>query len=69
MTMKYLPWILALIAIWLIAAPFVLDYAQTEQAMRNDVAVGFVMLLGALFWGLSEWRHHDWGTDMQTQRR
>jgi len=66
--MKYLPWILALIAVWLIVAPFLLGYAQTEPAMQNDIGVGLVILFGALFWGFSEWRHHGIGTDMQTQR-
>lgn len=67
--LKYMPWLLALIAIWLIAAPFLLGYAETEFAMRNDVGVGTVMLLGALAWGVSEWRGHGLGTDMQTQHR
>jgi hypothetical protein len=67
--MKYMPWLLALIAIWLIAAPFLLGYANTEVAMHNDVGVGVVMLLGALAWGFSEWRSHGLSTDMQTQRR
>lgn len=68
-TMKYLPWILALIAIWLIAAPFVLGYAQTEPAMHNDVGVGVVMLLGALIWGWSELRSQGFSADMHAQRR
>lgn len=67
--MKYLPWILAIVAIWLIAAPFVLGYANTEPALHNDVGVGVAILLGALFWGLSELRGHGIGTGMQTQRR
>jgi hypothetical protein len=67
--MKYMPWILAVIAIWLIAAPFLLGYAQTEPAMHNDVGVGVVMLLGSLIWGFSELRHHGLSTEMQTQRR
>jgi SPW repeat-containing protein len=67
--MKYMPWILAVIASWLIAAPFLLGYAETEPAMHNDVGVGVVMLLGALAWGFSEWRSHGLTTGMQAQRR
>lgn len=67
--MKFMPWVLAIIAIWLIAAPFLLGYSETESAMRNDVGVGAVILLGALAWGVSEMRHHGLGTDMQAQRR
>ncbi len=67
--MKYLPWILAVVSIWLIAAPFTLGYAETGPAMHNDVGVGAVMLLGALYWGFSELRQHGFSKDMQTQRR
>lgn len=67
--MKYLPWILAVIAIWLIAAPFVLGYAMTEPAMHNDVAVGVVILLGSLVWGFSELRRYGLSSDTQAQRR
>ncbi|CAI4030815.1 hypothetical protein DNFV4_01245 [Nitrospira tepida] len=67
--MKYLPWILAVVAVWLIAAPFLLGYAETGPAMQNDIAVGVVMLLGALIWGYGEWRGHGVSADMQTQRR
>jgi len=67
--MRYLPWILAIVGIWLIAAPFALGYAQTEPAMHNDVAVGAAIVLGALFWGFSELRHHGLSTDMHAQRR
>jgi hypothetical protein len=67
--MKYLPWLLAVVAIWLIAAPFMLGYAETSPAMHNDVGVGVAMLLGALFWGFSEWREHGVNKDMQAQRR
>lgn len=67
--MKYLPWILAIIAVWLIAAPFVLGYASTEPAMHNDVGVGVVILLSVLFWGFSEMRDHRLNSSMQAQRR
>jgi hypothetical protein len=67
--MKFMPWVLAIIASWLIAAPFLLGYSETESAMRNDVGVGAVILLGALALGWSEMRHHGLGTDMQAHRR
>ncbi len=67
--MRYLPWILAVVAIWLIAAPFLLGYVDTGPAMQNDIGVGAVMLLGALIWGYGEWRGHGTSTGMQTQRR
>jgi hypothetical protein len=49
--MKYLPWILAIVGGWLIAAPFLLDDAGTEAA-KNNVGVGMLMVLGALVWGI-----------------
>lgn len=67
--MKYLPWILAMVAAWLIGAPFLLGYAETELAMRNDVMVGALMLIGAFFWGFSEFRGKGWSATMQTQQR
>ncbi|MFO0698253.1 MAG: hypothetical protein U0236_03410 [Nitrospira sp.] len=67
--MKYLPWILAAVGSWLIAAPFLLGYASTEIAKNNDVSVGMLMVLGALIWGFSELRHHGSSTGLQTQRR
>jgi hypothetical protein len=69
MKYSYMPWVIAIIAGWLIAAPFVLGYADTNIAMNNDIAVGVVMLLGSLFWGVAEVRHHGWGTGMQAQHR
>jgi len=67
--MKYLPWILAVVGSWLIAAPFLLGYASTEVAKNNDVGVGVVMVLGALIWGFSGLRHHGSSLDMHAQRR
>lgn len=67
--MKYMPWILAAIASWLIAAPFLLGYAETETAMRNDVGVGAVILLGALIWGVAEMRGHGWSVGVHAPRR
>ena len=66
---RYVPWLVELVGIWLIAAPFVLGYAHTDAAMRNDVAVGLVMSIGALAWWLSDSRAHGVGTRMGTQGR
>lgn len=66
--MKYMPWGLAAIASWLIAAPFVLGYANADLAMHNDIAVGVVTLLGALYWGFSGLREHGMSTGMQAHR-
>jgi len=59
---KYVPWILAVVGGWLVAAPFVLNYASTEVAKHNDVGVGLVILLGSLVWGggrvASPWHGH-----------
>jgi hypothetical protein len=66
--MTYRPWIVAIIGIWLIAAPFVLGYANTELAMQNDVGVGVVTLIGSLFWGLSDLSRNGFRRDMQAQR-
>ncbi|OQW35875.1 MAG: hypothetical protein A4E19_15570 [Nitrospira sp. SG-bin1] len=62
--MKYLPWILAVVGSWLIAAPFLLDYASADVAKNNDVGVGVIMVLGALIWGFSQLRHHGSSVDM-----
>jgi hypothetical protein len=48
--MQYLPAIVGLGALWLIAAPFLLGYAETAPAMQNDIGVGSVILLAAVFW-------------------
>jgi hypothetical protein len=66
---RYIPWLVELVAIWLIAAPFVLGYANTDAAMRNDVGVGLVMLISGLVWWLSDWRAHGVGTRLGTQGR
>ncbi len=67
--MKYLPWAVAVLAIWLIGAPFLLGYTETEPAMLNDVGVGAGMLLGALIWGFSGARGPGLVTDFQAHRR
>jgi SPW repeat len=63
---RFVPWLVMLIAIWLIAAPFVLGYASTDAAMRNDVGIGVVMFIGALAWWVSDRRGHGVGTRMES---
>ena len=65
---RYMPWLVALIAIWLIAAPFVLGYANTDVAMRNDVAVGLVTFITALAWWLPRWRVDEF-SDRQEKKK
>lgn len=67
--MKYLPWIMAVVGSWLIAAPYLLGYTGTEVAKNNDVVVGVIMVLGALIWGFSELGHQGSRVDMHAQRR
>jgi hypothetical protein len=53
--LKYIPWIIGVIAVWLMAAPFLLGYENTTPAMWNDLAVGVLTLLSAAFWSYREW--------------
>ena len=66
--MKYLPSLFAMVAIWLMAAPFALGYRETTAAMQNDAAVGAVMLIAACFWGYHELKEQGWGARAQTDR-
>ncbi len=65
--MRYMPSVFAVVALWLMAAPFLLGYADSTIAMRNDVAVGAVILIAALWWGLRELKDHGWF--LSTQKR
>lgn len=69
--MKYWPWIFAVAALWLMAAPFALGYAEAATiAMQNDVIVGAVMLIASFFWGYQELKEQGWGFHVQqTDRR
>ena len=46
--MKYLLWIVAIVGGWMIAARFLLGYADTLAAKNNEVGVEVIMVLGAL---------------------
>ncbi len=60
MNMRYMPSLFALFAVWLVAAPFLLGYADNDTAVRNDVAVGVAILIATTFWGLRELKEHGW---------
>lgn len=47
--MKNYLWIFVLAGIWLIIAPFVLDYSQTTSALWNDIIVGIIVAIVAIF--------------------
>ncbi len=67
--MTYLPWLLSFAAVWLIAAPFLLGYADTTVAMQNDVAVGAVMLIAGFIGVYQALRDRGWGVPTQPERR
>jgi len=51
-SLKHLFQLNILLGAWLIAAPFVLDYSGSSVAMRNDVAIG-VVLVACSWWLLA----------------
>ena len=67
--MKYLPWVLAIVGGWLIAAPFLLGYAGIETANIDDVGIGVVMVLDTVVWGFFGLRYHGLSADRHAQRR
>jgi hypothetical protein len=69
MNMRYMPSIFAVMAAWLLAAPFLLGYADNESAVRNDVVVGAAMLIAAAFWGFRELKEHGWSFQMLKDHR
>jgi len=40
--MQWVGWILAILGIWLICAPFALGYSGTSGALWNDIIVGLL---------------------------
>lgn len=47
--MKNYLWLFVLGGIWLIIAPFALDYSQTISALWNDIIVGIIVSAVAIF--------------------
>ncbi len=48
-TMRTLNWINALLGLWLVIAPFVLKYTTVSAALWNDIIVGVVVLVLAIW--------------------
>lgn len=46
--MHYL-WLFVLAGIWLIIAPFVLNYSETTAALWNDIVAGIIIAVVAIF--------------------
>lgn len=52
-------WMNVALGVWMIAAPFVLDYAAVEAAQTNSIVVGAVILALAAFSWYETKRAHD----------
>ena len=52
-TFKWLDWINGVAGIWLIVAPFILGYANITAAMWNDIIVGAVVAVLAIWAALT----------------
>jgi hypothetical protein len=44
----YVDYLLALLGVWSVAAPFALDYRTVLTALYNDVVVGVIVFLAAI---------------------
>jgi hypothetical protein len=55
---RILDWVNAALGLWLILSPFILGYSTTVVATWNDVIVGVVVLMLALWatFALGKWR-------------
>jgi uncharacterized membrane protein YdfJ with MMPL/SSD domain len=49
--MTVVSWVMALLGLWTLISPFVLGYSQTRNAMVNDVIVGIVVGILAIWRG------------------
>ncbi|HEY1268538.1 MAG TPA: SPW repeat protein [Candidatus Binatia bacterium] len=49
--MTVISWVLALLGLWTLISPFVLGYAQARNAMVNNVIVGIVVGILAIWRG------------------
>lgn len=52
--MKGLSWINFILGLWLIVAPFVLEYRHISAAMWNSVVVGIVVAILAIYRALEK---------------
>ena len=55
---RALDWINAVVGLWLIAAPFVLGYTGTALALWNDVIVGLVVAVLAVWAAVTVGQQH-----------
>jgi hypothetical protein len=56
--MQWLLWLVTLLGLWLIIAPFTLGYTATGAAMWNEIIVGIVVALCA---GWAAWTSRSVG--------
>ncbi len=49
--MTVISWVLALVGLWTLISPFVLGYSQTRNAMVDDVIVGIIVGILAIWRG------------------
>jgi len=59
---KTLDWINVVLGVWLILAPFVLGYSAIVAAMWNDIIVGIVVAVLAVWAAVVIGRHHPMTT-------
>lgn len=62
-------WINVVLGVWLIAAPFVLNYASVQSAMTNSIVMGVVVIvLGAFSAYETNQAHNDMDNPTMTRR-
>jgi hypothetical protein len=52
-TIKALEWINAILGVWLIIAPFIIRYSDVSAALWNDIIVGIVVVVLAVWAALT----------------
>ncbi len=57
--MKQIAWVMVLVGIWLVIAPFVLQYAETTKAMVSDVLAGAAIAIASLMLALRHEEHRS----------
>jgi hypothetical protein len=51
--MRWIPWFMFVVGLWLTAAPFALGYSGTFQAATNDVGLGVLIAASSLWIALT----------------
>lgn len=62
-------WVNVALGVWMIAAPFILDYAAIEQAQMNSIIVGAIVLALAAFSWYETKRAHERQSETDTSNR